>query len=311
MSIDLTELLKEADDHVREELAAKPDVIEVSDLDLDDDPAPITARRWYKVVDVVAVVADLKSSTQLGVRKHAASTASIYAAALEPLLRIARSHGAGYAQLQGDCVVALFWAEDAVERAMCAAITMRTFSEDSLVLRMEKKWRDEGQLPATGFKIGVATSPLLVKRIGIANTSFQDLVWPGKAVNYAAKAAQSADRHETVVTGSIWDAIAKNDYLTFSCDCGTPSDSIWQDHGIDALDHDNAEQSGRLLTADWCDTCGSSFHAAILAGETRRDTVDPVRAELNRNLFRSALAKKHARERESVRHQLSRRGVLR
>ena len=68
MSIDLTELLKEADDHVREELAAKPDVIEVSDLDLDDDPAPITARRWYKVVDVVAVVADLKSSTQLGVR---------------------------------------------------------------------------------------------------------------------------------------------------------------------------------------------------------------------------------------------------
>ena len=91
---------------------------------------------------------------------------------------------------------------------MCAAITMRTFSEDSLVSRMEKKWSDDGQLPETGFKIGVATSPLLVKRIGIVKTSFQDLVWPGKAVNYAAKAAQSADRHETVVTGSIWDAIA-------------------------------------------------------------------------------------------------------
>ena len=106
-------------------------------------------------------------------------------------------------------------------------------------------------------------------------------------------------------------ASPKNDYLTFSCDCSTPSDGIWRDHSIDALDHDNAEQSGRLLTADWCDTCGASFHAAILAGETHRDAVDPVRAELNRNLFRSALAQKHARERDSLRHQLARRGVLR
>lgn len=311
MTINLEDLLMSSDTHVREELNSMPEVVEVHDLDLDDDPAPIQARRWYKIDNVVAVVADLKSSTKLSVRKYPASTASIYAAALDPLLRIARAHEAGYAQLQGDCVVALFWGDRAVERAMCAGITMRTFSAEHLVPQLERKWNEEGQLPATGFKIGIASSPLLTKRIGIVKTSFQDLVWPGKAVNYAAKAAQSADRHELAVAGSVWDAIENNDYLTFSCDCSTPDHQIWKDHEIDALDHDSEEKSGRLLSVGWCTTCGPDFLTAILDGQTARETVNPVRAKLRRAVFASSLASKRARERENRRNLNARTGALR
>jgi transposase-like protein len=49
--------------------------------DLDVDALPIAARRWLKVTDVVAVVADPKNSTKLGTGKWAQSTASIYEAA--------------------------------------------------------------------------------------------------------------------------------------------------------------------------------------------------------------------------------------
>jgi len=194
---------------------------------------------------------------------------------------------------------------------MCAGITMRTFSADHLVPQLEKKWNQDDQLPETGFKIGIASSPLLTKRIGIVKTTFQDLVWPGKAVNYAAKAAQSADRHELAIAGSVWDAIEKNDYLTFSCDCKTPDHTIWQDHEIESLDHDSDEKSGRLLSVGWCAICGPGFLTAILDGQTTRDTVNPVRAKLRSAVFASSLASKRARERESRRNLNARIGALR
>lgn len=84
-------------------------------------------------------------------------------------------------------------------------------------------------MPSTGFKIGLATSQLLVKRIGRPQSPHQNLVWSGKAVNYAVKAAQSGDVGELVVAGSVWDAIADNDFLTFTCDCATPSPGLWSD----------------------------------------------------------------------------------
>jgi hypothetical protein len=86
-------------------------------------------------------------------------------------------------------------------RALCAGITIKTFSRD-MVIRLEKKWPD---LPETGFKVGVASNRLLAKRIGTPrNPAQQEPVWADKAINYAAKAAQGADRHDLVITGSVW-----------------------------------------------------------------------------------------------------------
>lgn len=224
--MDLTRLLTECDDHVRGEFASMPDVDDVTDFDPTTDSPPITARRWLRVTDAVAVVADLKSSTKLGLNKYAQSTASIYEAALHPVVDIFYEFGAGWIPVQGDCVIGIFWDETAVERALCAGITVKTFSAQHLVERLEKKWPE---IPDTGFKVGIATGTVLVKRVGRPQTPHQDLVWPGKAVNYAVKAAQTGDAHELIVTGSIWDAVSNNDYVTFTCDCAAPSPGLWRD----------------------------------------------------------------------------------
>lgn len=304
--MELTQLLTACDNHVREELSCMPEVEDVTSFDPSNDSPPITARRWLRVEDVVAVVADLKSSTKLGLNKYAQSTASIYEAALHPVVDIFYEFGAGWIPVQGDCVIGIFWDDMAVERAMCAGITVKTSSALHLVERLEKKWPD---LPNTGFKVGMAMSTVLVKRVGRPKTPHQDLVWPGKAINYAVKAAQTGDAHDLVVTGSVWDAVSNNDFITFTCDCSVPSPGLWHDHDIDKLDIDNAERSGRCLTSQWCTTCGEDFCNAILAGETHRDSVDGYRAQLQKSLFQEAIQKKHASQRRDRRNlRLARTG---
>lgn len=172
--MNLTSLLDSCDAHVRMELACMPDVVDVTDFDPVEDTPPITARRWFRLTDVVAVVADLKASTKLGLNKNARSTASIYEAALHPVVDIFHEFGAGWIPIQGDCVIGLFWDDTAIERGICAGITVKTFSERHLVERLTKRWPD---MPATGFKVGLATSPVLVKRIGRPQTAHQALVW--------------------------------------------------------------------------------------------------------------------------------------
>jgi hypothetical protein len=89
-----------------------------------------------------------------------------------------------------------------------------------------------------GLQGGVAASRILVKRVGVPRKpEFQEEVWVGKAVNYAAKAAQCSNRREMWVTGSIWDRLESNDYIAYTCGCpdGEPRDTLWEDVEITRL----------------------------------------------------------------------------
>ena len=294
--VDLRDLLGDLDDTVKAELASTPEVVDKGD-GLDVDALPITARRWHELRDAVAVVADLKNSTKLGTGKWAASTASIYDASTGGVVKIFDQFGADFLAIQGDGAFSLFWGANRYERALCAGITIKSFSLD-MVTRLEKKWPE---LPETGLKVGVASSRLLAKRIGTPrNPAQQEPVWAGKAVNYAAKAAQGADAHQLIVTGSVWDQIEKSDYLAVSCPCGNgPSLSIWTDSVIDRLPDRDPEAQGRLLTSSWCKIHGAEYCTAVLAGKRRRDDANGVRASLQSSQMLTAIRSKAQTERKS------------
>lgn len=296
-NIDLTALLDSLDGTVQTELASTPEVVD-GGHELDINRLPIVARRWMKVRDVVAVVADLKNSTQLGTGKWAASTASIYQAATGGVVNVLDEFAADFIQIQGDGAFGLFWGEGRYARAVCAGITIKTFSEKSLVERLEAKWPSS---PETGFKVGVANSRILVKKIGTPrNPAQQEPVWAGKAVNYAAKSAQTADRHVMVVTGSVWDWIEKNDYLAVSCPCGSgPSLDIWNDTEIDRLPEGDPEAQGRALSATWCGVHGADYCDAVMSGESKRDDVGDLRKALGLSQMRTAIRVKARQERAS------------
>jgi class 3 adenylate cyclase len=297
-AVDLEALLSNLDDRVKTELASTPTVKDVGhDLDVDD--LPITARRWLKVTDVVAVVADLKNSTKLGTGKWAASTASIYEAATGGVVSVFDEFAADFLAIQGDGVFALFWGDNRVQRAVCAGITVKTFSED-LIARLENKWDNITDI-GTGYKVGVANSRILVKRVGTPrNPAQQEPVWAGNAVNYATKAAQCADRGQMVVTGPIWDSIESNDYLALSCPCDEgPSESIWEDFTIDRLPEGDPDAVGRVLSATWCDVHGADYCTAVLAGKKKRDDASEARLALTKSRMENAWWVKAQHERRA------------
>ncbi|MDI9909368.1 adenylate/guanylate cyclase domain-containing protein [Rhodococcus sp. IEGM 1406] len=280
MAKNLSSILASAIDETTEVLKKNPPIKDVEPEDLDADSLPdANATTWFRLKNVVTVFADLKSSTQLSVGKHPASTAAIYRAATGNVAQIMNGLDADFIQIQGDGVFGLYWGDKAYERAVCAGITVKTFSEKTLQPKLEGRWPDA---PQTGFKVGIASGRVLVKNVGTPrNVNQQEPIWAGKPVNYAAKAAQQADRNQLIVTGTVWLAIENNDYLTVSCahgeDDSAPSPAtLWSDVEIEKLGHDVDDSAGRLLEACWCDQCGPEFMQAVLNGETTRDETNEV-----------------------------------
>lgn len=296
-NMELDTLLEDLSSNTADEFKTMPDVVEAGDV-IDIATLPIEARRWTRIKDVVAVVADLKSSTQLGTGSKAASTASIYEAGTGGVVKIFDTFNADFLQIQGDGAFALFWGDMRFERAAAAGITVKTFSLD-FTEKIEAKWPTK---PQTGFKVGIASHRVLVKRVGTPrNPAQQEPVWAGKPVNYASKAAQSADRHELVVTGSVWDQFEKNDYLAFTCSCNDgPHDTLWSDFAIPRLETDEKEAQGRKLASAWCDIHGQEFCSAILEGKKRRKAVDDLRQARLLNQMSNALWYKAKQERQNM-----------
>jgi class 3 adenylate cyclase len=269
----LDKTLEELREHVKTQLAVNPEVV-ATDATLSVDDLFIEARKWHLLENVVAVVADMQGSTNLGFGKHLASTATIYEASTGGLVRSLKTFDPNYIAIQGDGAVALFWGELAMERALCAGITVKTFSERHLVPQLAGKWEN---LPTTGLKVGIASSRVLVKKVGIPRTSHQEPVWAGKAVNFAAKCAQQAVAGELIVTGSVWDFVEENDYLSLSCECGTGPAQLWSDVTIKKIAGDEGEDAGRLLRSAWCMIHGAEFCASVLEGKSERLDAPQVR----------------------------------
>lgn len=268
MTVDLFNTLDKLSDRTKEKFVKKPDVV-VKDDDFDVEKLPI-GRTWHRLTDVVAVVFDMLHSTNLEKGRRPASTASIYDAGVGGVVSVLDKFDADFVDIQGDGGFGLFWGGRRYERAMCAAITIRDFSND-FARQLKAKWPDA---PTTGFKVGVASGSVLAKRVGLErHLDMQEPVWAGHPVNFAAKAAQhQTDADHIIITDSIWDQIRENDYLTFSCGCGglvesTPTE-LWTNVEIDKIPGD--DRFGQVLGSTWCRTHGERFCNAILDGETRR-----------------------------------------
>lgn len=280
MMIELDVLLKKLKERTATKFERMPSVV-LKDENFDVTKLPVDKPEWHRLTDLVAVMFDLKSSTNLEKGRKPASTASIYDAGIGGVVQILNSFNADFVDIQGDGGFGLFWGERRYERAMCAAISMHTFSDD-FEEQLVAKW---SEAPSTGFKVGIASGPILAKRVGLArHLDMQEPVWAGRPVNYAAKAAQQTDPGKTLVTGSVWDAVSSNDYIAFSCGCNegvegdTPS-FLWEERTLDKIP--DAEKYGQVLKSGWCVNHGEEFCNAILDGDSYREEItEGLRSQL-------------------------------
>jgi len=267
MPVPLGDLFADLHEFAHDELTTPIDLV-----DCDDFPTTFftEARRWKRIEDVVVVVADLAYSTKLNFEKYVNTSASIYESATGGAVRCLDPFTPEFVDIQGDGMFALFHGDRRWERAFCAAVTIKSFSERSLVPLIEHHLSPK--TPKTGFKVGMAAGILAVKNVGVRGTN--EAVWAGKPVNWAYKCAQHADVHELIVSERVWNKIKENDYIRYSCGCGGTVTDLWRTVTVDKLPQE--DWSCRLLRSAWCESCGEDFCNAILEGDTKRLALEKV-----------------------------------
>lgn len=298
----INEYLKETADRAGDELST---AVEVETANVFPTPSKLALEtpRWKKIENVVVVATDLKGSTRISYSKQDQVGARVYQAASGNCARIFQRFGAQFVDIQGDGLFAIFHGERAVQRAMAAAFTLKSFSARDLArLIDEHLGKNVPEGFETGLKIGIDTGTLLAKRIGVRG-EHNEPVWAGKPVNYATRCAQAADRHELIITDRFYELIKDNDYAAYSCGCqwGLNEDNEWVRTGeivpaplwgakeVETLgDHSSCKTFPGACW--WCTVHGDFFCAAIESGLTDRPEVEEVNPPALRDDEPEALA---------------------
>lgn len=276
--MNVNDLVTDLGQDIKTELAEPVEIVSS-----DDWPSQIYlhSRKWAQIKDVVVVAGDLKNSTKLGFNRYVKTSASIYEAAMTSSTRVLAKFDPRFVDIQGDGFFALFHGDRAVERALCAAITLKTLSVRELGRQLTEQ--TDGKVP-TGLKLGMDSGVLAVKRVGLRG-DHNEPVWAGRPVNWAFKCAQTADRNDLIITSRVWSKLKRNEYVTHSCDCRYPPKPLWGVSYVDTLPKDQQGECMELSADGWCGTCGDEFAQHILDGDSHRV---PVRFNRKTHRRRSA-----------------------
>jgi class 3 adenylate cyclase len=152
-------------------------------------------------LDGTVLYADLSDSTKLVDTKKPTFAAEVYKTYLACAARIIKNEGGTITAYDGDRAMAVFIGELRNTRAVQAAFKINGAVWDIIKLALKEEYPDTDYI--LKHVIGIDTSKLLASRIGVRNDN--DLVWVGRAANYAAKLTTLPDDFSIWITQSIYD----------------------------------------------------------------------------------------------------------
>ena len=169
---------------------------EAEDVELGNDAVCLNGTVLY---------ADMSDSTGLVDGYKDWFAAEIYKTYLISACRIIRASGGEITAFDGDRVMAVFIGDSKNTSAARTALTINYVVSEVINSAIK------AQYPNESFKInqvvGIDTSPLFVARTGIRGSN--DLVWVGRAANYAAKLSNlSLPGYATLITQAVFDSLA-------------------------------------------------------------------------------------------------------
>lgn len=161
-------------------------------------------------IDATVLYADLADSTDMVDNYRPAFAAEIYKAFLHCCAKIVRSEGGEITAYDGDRIMAVFVGNskntNAVRSSMKIAWTAQNVVQTAI----------KGFYTTTPFELkqvcGVDTSSLFVAKTGVRGAN--DLVWVGRAANYAAKLSAMSHGHSKYITEAVYNNM--NDSVKFS-----------------------------------------------------------------------------------------------
>lgn len=150
--------------------------------------------------------ADLADSTELVDGESASFAAEIYKTFLHCAAKIIRSEDGEITAYDGDRVMAVYVGDTKNTRAVRSAMKIN-YAVSHILHPAQKSVYASGSY-VLKHVAGIDTSGLLVAKTGVRGAN--DLVWVGRAANYAAKLSALPHSHATYITKQVYDNM-KND----------------------------------------------------------------------------------------------------
>lgn len=172
-------------------------VPEPEDLGLANDAVNLNATVLY---------ADISGSTKLVDSENSYFAAEIYKTYLACAARVIKNEGGEVTAYDGDRVMAVFIGNSKNTTAVRTAFKINAAVWDIIKPAMKSQYPDNSY--NLKHVIGVDTSKLLVSRIGVKNDN--DLVWVGRAANYAAKLSSLPDDMAIRITNTVYNSMDKS-----------------------------------------------------------------------------------------------------
>jgi class 3 adenylate cyclase len=148
--------------------------------------------------------ADLDGSTSMVDTKTWQFSAEIYKTYLHCAAKIIKSQGGVITAYDGDRVMAVFIGDRINSRAALSALQINGAVQRIINLAILSQYPNSTF--ALRHVIGIDTSRIRVARTGVRGDN--DLVWVGRAANYAAKLTTLPSDWPTRITGTVYDALS-------------------------------------------------------------------------------------------------------
>jgi len=190
--------------------------------------------------DGTVLYADMADSTDLVDTHSAHLAAEVYKSFMVCAARIIKNAGGTITAYDGDRIMGIFIGENKNTTAAKTALQIN-WAVSNIVNPVLKKQYGESAYRLK-HAIGIDTSTIFASRIGVRNDN--DIVWVGRAANYAAKLANLNDRDPVFMTAAVFDAMNKTSKYG-----GNPEKLMWEARSWTQVNNMRVYSSGWLWTA--------------------------------------------------------------
>jgi class 3 adenylate cyclase len=172
-----------------------------------------------KFESATVLYADLADSTDMVASQSSAFAAEVYKTFLYCCARTIRSESGEITAYDGDRVMAVYLGDYKNQSAARTALKINYAVTHIINPAIEKQYPDVRY--RVRHVVGIDTSALLVARTGVRGDN--DLVWVGRAPNYAAKLTTLPATHTSRITEDVYNRLPADLKVN-----GNPPASLWE-----------------------------------------------------------------------------------
>jgi class 3 adenylate cyclase len=171
-------------------------------------------------IDGTVLYADLEDSTGLVLGHKDWFAAEVYKCYLIAACELIKNNGGIITAFDGDRVMAVFIGATKNSDAARCALQINYAVQKVINVKIKERYKDTSYQLSQA--VGIDTSSLFIARTGIRGSN--DLVWVGKAANYAAKLCSLREgNYNTYITKDVFDRLMEASKLG-----GDPKSPMWE-----------------------------------------------------------------------------------